>query len=702
MSNTLVNLPQIGDDVKAAFAPAGYRPLLSAIQQSGATDGQVPIWSQATNAWVPASASAASIPGAVPTLTYSYTYGLGDQTSLQALKLTGGIASVYNSASVGQSPQNPCIVAVRDCRNATDTGLNGQVNTALFAHTVTKNGTQASYEWNATFINDILANGGGEHVGMATVTNAYGNSAAWGSLLQVNDYRFDVADNLLMWGAEIGCHVSGNGKPYSRGITVVANDSKKEYTGVASLTTSTVATGIMLEGANGAVFNDGFHARNFVGNGLYSEPLGSAANGLYITGTYSSAAAKVTNAIAPIGIDLVTNNTFSDASIALSSTGKIKIGSNYLNASGSTLQWNGVAVGGGSSVPGITSTLTWWDSTRTTVNSTQLLKLTGGVISALNGIDPSVHDSAGVFVRDCRGTSGVSNYVGIALQARSATNNVQQASEWGFLSCVDNNSANGLCSAVSVYGQANNLGQLNSGSWGGIFESTDMTYGAYDAQQYGLESKIFVSGNKSSAYGLYVECGDSKYERTGVSSSDARAAAGIMIAARTTNSRVKVGIWNQAYSDTGVLLVSPGTYSGTGAAPVDGYAVQGVHSNSLFSGRFGSSVYGLDLSNSNSFSSGLATNISSSHAYGVAGTAVLKRQASGWAKVTGGMYRNPNGGDTANDSWGSVITTDPANIRGFLIQTNQVLWTLINDLRFHGIIGGNPNSSGNASFQTPP
>lgn len=118
----------------------------------------------------------------------------------------------------------------------------------------------------------------------------------------------------------------------------------------------------------------------------------------------------------------------------------------------------------------------------------------------------------------------------------------------------------------------------------------------------------------------------------------------------------------------------------------------------------GTAHKGINFRNS-AHTSGIAMDIAANDAYAVNGTAVLKRQAGGWCKVIGSTstYRNYFGGDfNLNNVNTSFVLATTADLQSHVMALYRILFTYINDARFHGQIGGNPNSSANASFQTPP
>ena len=168
------------------------------------------------------------------------------------------------------------------------------------------------------------------------------------------------------------------------------------------------------------------------------------------------------------------------------------------------------------------------------------------------------------------------------------------------------------------------------------------------------------------------------------------------------------------YAGRGIFL-SNGTGAGYGRGIEVGAPV--VDSAFLFSGSIhsaatetaiirstGTAHKGINFRNS-VHTSGIAMDIAVNDAYAVNGKPVLKRQAGGWCKVIGtiGSNRNYFGGDfNLNNVNTSFVLANTTDLQGHVIALYKILFTLVNDYRFQGSIGGNPNSNANASFQTPP
>ncbi len=306
--------------------------------------------------------------------------------------------------------------------------------------------------------------------------------------------------------------------------------------------------------------------------------------------------------------------------------------------------WNGAAWPSGA-VPGAVGSLTFFNAIRANEVSTQALKLTAGVISALNGINGSDSKSAIIGVRDARGTSGVgtAGHVNTTIGAVAHSSGVQANSEWALTAVVNNYSTNGGCGVVGVYGQGNNLasGVIGGtggygGTWGGCFEACDMTYGAeLNRAIIGAEVDAWVSGDQPFAKGLLVVTNDSKLIRTGVASADKRAAHGILILA-DNGAKWRIGIEIQGYCDEGLLIYPAGTYGYTGIDAAQAVRIQGKHTHSLINMRFAEAARGIVLNESVALSTNLAVDIGASHSYAVNGVKVVgaRRRKWGWAAAS--------------------------------------------------------------------
>lgn len=629
-----------------------------------------------------------SVPGQVSDISFSYTYGLGNMVAPQLLKITGGIAAVNNTAMAGASSRHEGVF-VRDVRASTEQGTLGNVNAGLFVHTVTRNGNQNSFEWNGLFITDVISSGPGEHVGMYSQCNVYGTAAGWGACLQVDDMRYDQTDAGLLWGLEVDCFISGGGKSNSSGIVVVANDSKKVFTNVSSSTRSVVQYGLRFGVENNALFDKCIQATGFKDTGaLVYDYDNSAVSALRIQGAYTNSAIQARFTTAPVGIDLTDNNTFSSAAIALSATHKIKFGVNELYADGTTLTWNGVAVGGGGGSGSSTITvgsIPQFSSEEADIDRPMLIVPENKRL-IFKKIATTADYASIDFKKDLSVATGGLNQSGSNVRIDTTTGASYYGSECGLLVSFTNNSVNnggtnypfaarfeatktstasmsGVYTIVTDTTNTNNPPTAQTGQW------INLTSGGTD--DYGARSCLILSASKNST-----------------------------AASTFVGNGVYVAGSSSAWFDKGAYIKTPiksaGLYFETSAASgaTDSAVIRSV----------GASHKGIDLKAS-AHSTSIAMDIAVNDTYCVNSVPVLKRQAGGWTKVIGtiGSNRNYYGGDfnlnNVNTSFVLATTTD---LQGHVIALYKQFFTLINDLRFHGVIGGNPNSTANASFQAPP
>lgn len=647
-----------------------------------------------TNTYTPVGGGGGGtgVPGYVTDLSYSYTYGLGSMPTANLLKLTGGITAVDNTANAVDG--EGIGVFVRDLRSSASTGTAGNVNNCLFTHTVTRNGLQNQFEWNGLFILDMLSSGPGEHCAIYTQANRYGTSGTWGSCLQVVDYREEAENDGLLWGAEIDCAVTGR-RTNGMGISVVVQDAK-EVTGRGTSADKRAAIGIGIGSSGGAKWELGQRITDFCVEGLliYPGPTYSytgliAENGIRLQGDYSRSAmvARYTNS--PFGIDLSEGNNFSNAAIALATNHSIKFGSNALGTDGTNLTWNGVAVGGGggsgSSV--VTSgSIAQFGSYAGDPNFA-LLTIPSGKRWVIEKAANTADQRALQLVKNLSAATGGGGITSHLLSAELTTGTVYAGREHVQDITISHNASNASNTNPVV---ATNC-TINKNSTAGAYGSVCTMYDNTNVADSGQNTLI---GHMVT---LWSGGADGWLARNGLVINSGKNVAGA-----TT------------YAGRGIFLSNgPGAGYGRGieiAAPV-------VDSAFLFSGSIhslatetavfkstGTAHKGINLRNS-SHSTGIAIDIATNDAYAVNGTPVIKRQAGGWCKVIGStsFYRNYFGGDFNMSSVDtSFVLADTVNLQGHVIALYKTLYTLVNDLRFHGQIGGNPNSTANASFQTPP
>lgn len=328
---------------------------------------------------------------------------------------------------------------------------------------------------------------------------------------------------------------------------------------------------------------------------------------------------------------------------------------NQINQASGLPTWNGSPWPSGA-VPGATSALTFYNAIRVNEVSTQALKLTGGVISALNGINGSDSKNAIIGVRDARGTSGVgtAGNVNTTICAVAHSSSVQANSEWAITAVADNNSTHGGCGTVGVYGQSNSLASTVTGEaggyggvWGGCFEACDMTYGAQTNRAIiGAELDAWVSGHQPFAKGALIVCNDSKAVRGVGVSADKRAGHGILILG-DNGAKWKIGIEVQQYCEEGLLIFPGSTYSFTGVDPAQAIRIQGPHTDSLINIRFASAGTGIKIKESVTLATNLAVDIGASHFYGVDGQKVLGKRKPKWGYANAANIANDNAGGNA-------------------------------------------------------
>lgn len=641
-----------------------------------------------TNTYTPVGGGGGGtgVPGYVTDLPYSYTYGLGSISTSNLLKITGGITAAKNSAKATDG--EGVGVFVKDLRASTVAGTVGNVNGTLFSHTVTRNGLQNSYEWNGVFILDMLSSGPGEHCASYSQANAYGTSATWGAVNQVDDMRYDQSDNGLLWGLEVDCFVSGSGKTNSAGIVVVANDSKKVFTGTASATTSLITYGIRLATENGAKFKTGFEGTAYVTEGLkLYDYAGVAESNITLQGSHTRAAITSRFNTAPYGIDFTEGNTFSTAAIGLAGTHTIKFGSNTLGASGTDLMWNGVPVGGGGgsgssivtpgSIAQFGSYLSDPGHALLTIPTNKRLVFN----KQAGGSDPK-----GIYIiKDLTSVTGGGGTVNSVFSVETTMGSGYAGREHVQEVTLINNA---IVTAGSV-GVGTSYSLVKNSTSAVIATVSTVTDNTNIANQDNLIAGHMIN--------LYSGGGDGYLARNGIIISANKNAAG----ATTYSGR---GIYIYAGANAGY---SKGVEV-SGAVVDAGYLFSGsVHSAATETAVFrstGTAHKGINL-RSSSHSTGLAVDIAQNDSYAVNGVPVLKRQAGGWGKVlnVNTSYRNYSNGDLNLDNiTTSLVTLDASNHQSHLIALYKVLFTLINDLRFHGIIGGNPNSTANPSYSNPP
>lgn len=629
-----------------------------------------------------------SVPGQVSDLSYSYTYGLGNTTASQLLKLTGGIAVANNSADAGAGARHEGAF-VRDVRASSSQGTVGSVNAALFAHTVTRNGNQNSFEWNALFITDVLSSGPGEHVALYSQCNAYGTSGSWGAVNQVDDMRYDQTDAGLLWGLEVDCFVSGSGKSNSAGIVVVANDSKKVFTGVASSTRPLIQYGIRFAVENSAQYNQCIVANGFKDTGaLFYDYDNSAVSAFRLQGLYTDSVIQGRFVTAPVGINFTESCTFATAAIALDAAHKIKFGANELYADGTTLTWNGVAVGGGGGSGSSTITvgsIPQFSSEDADLNKPMLIVPENKRLIFTKVATTAEYASVN-FKKDLSVATGGLNQSGSNVRIDTITGNTYYGSECGLLVSFTNNSVNN--------------GGVNY-PFAAKFEATKTSTAAMSGVYTQVTDTTNTSNPPTAQTGQWISLFSGGTDDYGARS--------CLILSTTKNATAANSFVGQAvlvsgsassWFDKGVHISSPvknsGIYFNTTAASgsTDSALIRSV----------GSANKGIDLKNS-SHASSIAVDIATNDSYCVNSVPVLKRQAGGWTKVIGtiGSNRNYYGGDfNLNNVTTSFVLANTTDLQGHVIALYKTLYTLINDLRFHGHIGGNPNSTANASFQTPP
>lgn len=646
-----------------------------------------------TNTYTPAGGGGGGtgVPGYVTDLSYSYTYGLGNMPTANLLKITGGITAVDNAAEANEGEGTG--VFVRDLRASTTTGTAGNVNSCLFSHTVTRNGLQNQYEWNGLFITDMLSSGPGEHCALYTQANRYGTSGTWGACLQAVDYREEAENSGLLWGAEIDCAVTGR-RTNGMGIAVVVQDAK-EVTGRGTSADKRAAIGIGIGSSGGAKWELGQRITDFCVEGMliYPGPTYSytgliAENGIRIQGDYSRSGLVMRYTNSPIGIDLAEGNVFSNTAIALADNHSIKFGANKLSTSSNVLMWNDVPVGGGggsgSSI--VTSGSIAQFGAYAGDPNFALLTIPSGKRWVIEKAASTADQRALQIVKNLSAATGGGGVTSHLISAELTTGAVYAGREHVQDFVITNNSPNAGSNVVvgSNY-------TINKNSSSGVYGNITTMYDNTNVADSGDNAMI---GNTIT---LWSGGGDSWYSRNGIVINSGKNAAGAA-----------------TYAGRGIFM-SYGTGAGYGrgieiAAPVvdSAYLFSGsIHSLATETAVFkstGTAHKGINLRNS-THSTGLAMDIATNDAYAVNGTAVLKRQAGGWCKVIGtiGSNRNYFGGDfNLNTVNNSFVLADTTNLQGHVLALYRVLYTLVNDLRFHGVIGGNPNSNANASFQAPP
>lgn len=366
--------------------------------------------------------------------------------------------------------------------------------------------------------------------------------------------------------------------------------------------------------------------------------------------------------------------------------------------------WNGAAWP--SAVPGAVTSLTFFNHIRVNEVSVQSLKLTGGIISALNGVNGSDTKNAIIGVRDARGTSGVgtAGFVNTTIGAVAHSSSVQAASEWAFTGVADNYSTNGGCGTVGVYGQSNNLasGVVGDaagygGIWGGCFEATDMTYGAeLNRQVIGAEMDCFISGDNHSGTGALIVVGDSKLARTGSPSADKRAMRGILVLG-DSGARWHIGAEIQSFCDEGLLVYQYGTYAYTGLKANQAVRLQGDYSTAFMNLQHGTAPKGIVIDNNCTISTGLAVDIGANHGYGVNGQQVVGARRPRWGYATAanitadnagvGFYRFDPNTDFLYIADVVIPAADLATLKTFVALLYKWAGAEITDKRAHGLIG---------------
>lgn len=282
-----------------------------------------------------------------------------------------------------------------------------------------------------------------------------------------------------------------------------------------------------------------------------------------------------------------------------------------ITESGGAPLWNGAAWP--VVIPDSVTSLTYFNGIRQYQVATESLKMTAGIISALNNTAPGANKTPVVAVRDYRGTSvvGLAGTNGNAMSALIHTNTVQAESAWAQIAIANNYSVNPACGAVGAYLQANNLasGVAPStdgygGTWGSVSEVCDMTYGLeLNRALYGTEIDCWVSGNNSNAIGAMIVVGDSKNIRTGVPSADVRALAGLLIKGGEAWTGWKVGATITDYTEDGAVIFNYDAHPFTGVHPANALRMQGNHTNAMLSIRYCNAPVGIDLSDATTFSS---------------------------------------------------------------------------------------------------